>query len=1482
MGFDQDAGVQAGVAPAVMPAAAATALPATSEPAPAAAAAPANTPGQAANPVLASVPAPLKTIYSDEKIKGDDDASQTTKTEVQGGVDTEAKTASGAASRTSSSEAKDASGGSTKAATTVNASGKVGVDGGKGAVSVSKSTSQDRGDGTKNGASSTASGGVEVKDGKTSVDGAVSSERTASYEDKGSGEKNAQSDKGSVDVHVADGDTHAGGAYDRKRSADDGAGATSETTAHVEGHLGEKDSGGKASYAKTTATDDKEGDKSSTSTTASGSVNVDAKGGVTGGASAARTATTETKDAATGGSTQASTAVKGDVAVDKDGGKGSASVSHTDSQDNGAGTKNSSTTTGSGGVIVKDGKTAAEAAVSSERAASTEDKDSGEKTARSDKAGVDIHLADGDTKAGASYDRKRSTDNGAAKTDTTTHVDGHIGEKDSAASAARTSTVETKDESSGRNTKSETVTSGGVTVDDKGTTASAGRKASSTEGDGKGATETASTDTSGKVSINKSGEVSADAAGKVARDWKYADDKSPLATNRGGSADGSIHVDKDKVAVQGAGEVHRSATDEDGHSSGQSGKVSAGATTNAKGETTWNADGTVKSSQGYADKDTKVAGGTEKSATASMSSGPEKTEVKADIAAKKTLDGGEDIGKAENTAHAGGGVSVDKKGVTTVTGGGGVESKQTLKTPDGTASQSTKKDVSVALGTDGSFKGTAGGSRTHEDTHTDADGKETKTANSKSVTVTAGEDADGTKHIGVGGGASKTTTNPDGTTSSKGVDGGVEVTAGPGKAGVAGHVGVQQDGTKVSVSGGYNQTFGLPVKGEDGKWSVPYASTASAGAEAGGGKDAKASGSVSGSSSTFGTRTFASEEEAKAFYAKGEVPALEVPKTAADAKNLPPGTTIGTSSSGSAGGSAGGSGGGVGVTASAEAHGGHSIAVTSKGDGVVEVTAGTSSGKSGSVGVSGGPASASVGKSTDHDESKKVQFDLNTPAGQAAYEQYLKDPSKVPDGGKVMETQDHDQKGSKFDISMVGHMGEQKTLDTTTVKNDKGEVISKDQKGTTGESISVPLLGHADEKLSLNVHTDKDGNRTYVARKDIDDSMASDANSALAKATNTKEDRNVSGKTQGKWSVDTTYSDQQMETFAKKVESGEYKSHVGVVGDSANEALKQELAAAGKDPDKRKAALANFAKNGGDSALSQIKAATGEDGEHHVALAGDKYLTGAAGREALDKQIADTQKQVYGGGGQDPGTVGDVRALLAAQKERAREVGNPANYAELPAGVRAQEVARSKADIEKLELLLATAKDDRAAMADPADNKGSTPAGGGNAPKTPGAVEPTAEQAKLQENSETLAKARAENDKAYADARLQHKVQDGYYNGNSTGRSAREQLGEKTFGVFDNTETKAYSHADKAYADAQAALKEANKQEGVYDRTGDDSPADSAASAEAARKGAEAHRLAAQKFAEAQKEYEAIAARNKTEARPGTFDGQNKQLQPGE
>ncbi len=1384
-----------------------------------------------------------------------------TQTSVAGkvAVDADGNVTGGASgSRTSADETKNAeTGGGTTSSTTLKGDVSVDKDGGKGSASASSAQSEDHGDGSKNASTTTVSGGVQVKDGKVSGDGAVSSERTSSVEDKDSGEKASKSDKVGVDVHVEDGKTQAGASYDRARSSADGEGGTRETKTSVAGHVGEQGSGGTVSYDGKTGTDDGQGDKTSVQTKVDGKLDVDAKGNASGAASASRTSADETKDAETGGGTTSSTTVKGDVAFDKDGGKGSASASSAQSEDHGDGSKNASSTTVSGGVQSKDGKVSGDGAVSSERTSSVEDKDSGEKASKSDKVDVGVHVGDGTTSADASYDRKRATEDGATKTSDATTVKGHLGEKDASGSVSASSSVETKDEA-GRTTKTDTTTSGGVTVDDKGTTVDAGRKTSTSDGDGNGASETSSSDVKGKVNVDKNGDVSADASGKTGHDWDYKDKDGPLATNRGASADGSVHIDKDKASVQGGAEAHRSATDEDGASAGQSGKVSAGATTNSKGETTYNADGTVKSSEGYANKDAGVAGSLEKSATASVASGPDKTEVKGDIAAKKTM-GMDGAGSAEDSAHAGGGVTVDKDGKTIVTVQGGVESKQTLNTDDGTQSKSSKLDGSFSNGSDGSFKAGASMGKTQEETHKDADGKETKTGSSTTVGGTFGQDADGTMHVGVNGGVKNTTTNADGTTSSKGIDGGVELTKGEGKEGIAGKVGVTQDGNHVAVSGGYQTTFGKPTQNADGTWNVPYNTTASAGAEAGAGKDTTASASASGSTSTFGARSFKDEAEAKAFFDKGEVPDTKVPTTAADAKDLPPGTTVGVATSGKVGGSAGVSGGGIGVNAGGEVHGGSSVAVTAKGNGMVEVEAGQSDGKSGQVGLSGGPASMGVGSGTDHATSTKVQFDLNSPAGQAAYEQYLKDPSKVPaEGATVTSKTETTKETDSANGGMGVQVGEKGTYEKKVTTDKDGKVVETDQKGSQAATVAVPFVGKYSRETSLDIDHKANGDVTYTGRTDIDDTKASDANHDLAKATNSTEDRNVDGKSSGKWHVDTVYDKSTMETFAKQVETGEYNKPLGTVGTGARDQLKADLAAAGADPIKREEALAKFTKSGGPDALSQVKDATGKDGEHYLQLDGDKYLTGAQGRKDLDGQIADVQNRVAGG----QADVGEVRDLLAQQKERMRMLADPANYPDMPADVRAKEVARSKADIDKLQPSLEQAKDDRRVL--------------GDQPDAPSA----AQQDRADAGAQSMDDARAAEQAAYEAARHERKVHDGYYGQSSL--NARQQFGDKDFGVFDNSETKSYAQADKAYADAQAALKEAEKHERVYDRAGDDNGSSATAAADAAQRAAEAHQKAAEKFAEAQRQYDAIRERHKADAKGGTFDGENHKLRPGE
>jgi hypothetical protein len=856
-----------------------------------------------------------------------------------------------------------------------------------------------------------------------------------------------------------------------------------------------------------------------------------------------------------------------------------------------------------------------------------------------------------------------------------------------------------------------------------------------------------------------------------------------------------------------------------------------------------------------------VDGSTKPSGAMNVSVAPDKASFGVDGAVTKKITD-DAVGTGGNIARVGASVT-GSNGNATFTGTAGTENRTATDMADGgTRTNTTKKDASFSYGTDGSYRGSLGVSGGTEEAHV-VDNKEVRTGSSMGVTGGFGRDADGTNHATLAGNASNTTLTPDGKPTTTSGSAGIDASFGEGREGLSGNAALEKDGKRVAVSGGYNTTFTKPTQNDDGTWTVPYSSTANASGEAGAGDKARISGSVGGSTSTFGSRSFATEEDAKAFYAKGDVPAQEMPTTATAAKDLPAGTTIGTAGTANYGLSVGTNSGGIGGSVGGETHSGQSIAVTAKGGGVVEVTTAQGDGHSGTIGISGGGASASVGSGSDRDTSKRVQFDLNSAEGQAAYEQYLKDPSKVPDAAKVTQTTEHDKESTKTQIAFAGAaMGDSHAVDQTVVRDGDGNIISRDQKGTQSDSVS--FLGyHTNEQAVFDIAT-ANGKVTYTARKDIDDTLATDANSALARATNSTADVNVSGASQGKYHVDTTYNENQMETFAEQVKSGAYNKPLGTVGDAARDELKTALVAAGNDPVKRKAALAQFVATGGDAALSQVKDATGVDGQHDVMLEGDRFLTGAAGRKEVSNQIDAYEQQVYAGKS-DASTVGDVRALLAEQKERQRALADPANYRELPSDVRAKEVARSKADVDKLETVLATAKDDQRVYgpdtdeSQQADDKG---------------------QARMQDAAADMAQARADTDAAYAAARFQNKVHDGYYS--QSARTMREQFGDKDFGLIDNTETQAYASADKALAEGRKALAEANKQEATFDRRGDDTSADVDASAEAASKAAAAHRLAAQKFAEAQRTYQDIAARQQSDAKPGSLDGLNHPLKPGE
>ncbi|MEO7730951.1 MAG: DUF4157 domain-containing protein [Kofleriaceae bacterium] len=523
----------------------------------------------------------------------------------------------------------------------------------------------------------------------------------------------------------------------------------------------------------------------------------------------------------------------------------------------------------------------------------------------------------------------------------------------------------------------------------------------------------------------------------------------------------------------------------------------------------------------------------------------------------------------------------------------------------------------------------------------------------------------------------------------------------------------------VKVSGAHTQTTTPPVF--DGtKWIVAYTITTTAGVGVGGqstgtpgntqlnGKPEGPKASVGGDARLSakqikgGSKVFATEAEAKAFYAKGNTELLD-PEVLSHA--LPNATQLAALKAGETATMATGvgvgasvSGGASGVTASAGATTDRDkeVKITKKDDQKIQVTfrAITQYGGSAGVGTTGVAGSAGGGgaKAT----SVTAEFDLAIPEAKAAYARWSAAADIAPTPGpgvKIISRGTGDFSSKSAGIAVGVPFVNGNASDTSTT----GEFVEKSEDGKHAQSTVVgssttaskgfnPLNPDKQSRTdSLEIVT-TDGNAasaTFTTKASIQDQNdAKAANLELGKVLGESStagqslDGQKSSGTTGKWSVDGSYSKAQMTEFQNKVARGEFS-----VGDKGAD-LKAILGDARKtDAEKQAATAAWYAKRGPD-ASKELREAIGAP-KLAVTLDGDRFMTGAAGQAVFDGKLAALEQRL-----QDSKLAGDaiktllrdVVALYADLLEKRDHIASPANYPELPNGLRHELVKQVSAN----------------------------------------------------------------------------------------------------------------------------------------------------------------------------------------------------------
>ena len=463
------------------------------------------------------------------------------------------------------------------------------------------------------------------------------------------------------------------------------------------------------------------------------------------------------------------------------------------------------------------------------------------------------------------------------------------------------------------------------------------------------------------------------------------------------------------------------------------------------------------------------------------------------------------------------------------------------------------------------------------------------------------------------------------------------------------------------VNGGYTQTTS-PPSFDGAHWTLSWSVGVSVGLgqtktvadDKGTGTAASVSGKVSGSIVKNGTTVYADQAAAQKAYDDGAfaltgVKGMDTLPDKDAAKDLKDGESIDIAYQGDVAGGVGGGGSNVNISASAGGGLSTDVKVVKLPGNKVRATIRGVDNVQGSLGVGTVGLTGGVGAGGSKAISTTYDFDLSTPVGQAAYSQWVGNhPHLAPNPGPGITFV---SSGSgEFTSTNAGiGVGAGPINGTGTNTSTSGEFTEKSADGTSQRNTVVGQQTDAVKGFnpidpsktvrtdSLEITTDSKTGVAQPAQYVIKTSIqsrtdAQAANTELGKvlgepSAQGKLDGSASG-TNGKWSVDGTYTAAQMKQFETDVASGKIPliDNVATTG-TPGATLKNVLS----DPkstehDKQMALAAWFAKKGPD-ASAELRSALGPP-QMNIALDGDTYLTGAQAqgvfegkRQALEDRL---------------------------------------------------------------------------------------------------------------------------------------------------------------------------------------------------------------------------------------------------------------------
>jgi len=331
-----------------------------------------------------------------------------------------------------------------------------------------------------------------------------------------------------------------------------------------------------------------------------------------------------------------------------------------------------------------------------------------------------------------------------------------------------------------------------------------------------------------------------------------------------------------------------------------------------------------------------------------------------------------------------------------------------------------------------------------------------------------------------------------------------------------------------------------------------------------------------------------------------------------------------------------------------------------------------------------GPGGVTYTSTDEGSNSETARFDLATPDGRAAFEEYNR-TGKLPEkGGQVISETDAKKHRSATGISM-GALGSASISSTTY------ESTTIDEKGKLqvfgGEnSDSVSSLGDEGSGRFRLLQTElNDEQRTYSLQAFTESNEAWWNRQHLANYTGYGgEGGTGEKKASGKWRVDMELTEKDVQEFVDRKLQNERKDR-DLWGEDERVTLTRRLHDA-KDTDDMMRAMASYVADDGfeGDARRHFEDMLGHKLKMDVALEGDRNFKGAGARYELEAKIGRYQAMMAETPGAAAPLVTTIQADLEEIKRRKAEILDTERYTDMPMELRLMEAAKFDTHMNQL------------------------------------------------------------------------------------------------------------------------------------------------------------------------------------------------------